>query len=201
MRPRNARILPRISYQYGIRSRFLRRFFLRSRIRIYAYRVLCIRSPSLSVSIRTAPVLPGGRGTKIITHSYMEPILFLARWLVSAEFAGAGLVTCIAGACCALMLQRPGGRTDVIARQAGGPDELHSAPETTATQNGLLVVCAWTKRIKAGDQWLTPEEFLTRQLGYRLTHGISPEGVRLAENGRYETMPPVKSASRKLVTA
>lgn len=51
-----------------------------------------------------------------------------------------------------------------------------STEEITKLQNGLQVVCAWTQRIKVGDQWMSPEEFLSTQLHLKLTHGISPEG-------------------------
>jgi hypothetical protein len=53
-----------------------------------------------------------------------------------------------------------------------------SAEEIRKLQNGLQVVCAWTKQIKVGDQWMTPDEFLTAKLRLKLTHGISPEGMR-----------------------
>ena len=43
------------------------------------------------------------------------------------------------------------------------------------------IVCAWTKQIKVGDAWLTPDEFLSQRLGMRLTHGISPAGKRQFE--------------------
>jgi K+-sensing histidine kinase KdpD len=53
-----------------------------------------------------------------------------------------------------------------------------STEEIRQLQNGLQVVCAWTKRIKVGEQWMTPEEFLSNQLHLKLTHGISPEAAR-----------------------
>jgi len=42
-------------------------------------------------------------------------------------------------------------------------------------QNQLLTVCAWTKRIRAGEQWQTIEDFLTTRLHLKVTHGISDE--------------------------
>lgn len=50
-----------------------------------------------------------------------------------------------------------------------------STEEIRRLQNGLQVVCAWTKRIKVGEQWMAPDEFLSTQLHLHLTHGISPE--------------------------
>lgn len=39
----------------------------------------------------------------------------------------------------------------------------------------LIKVCAWSKKIKVEDEWLTIEEFMKRYLGKDVTHGISPE--------------------------
>jgi hypothetical protein len=36
----------------------------------------------------------------------------------------------------------------------------------------LIVMCAWCRRVRDGDQWLSVEEFLTRQHRARTTHGI-----------------------------
>jgi hypothetical protein len=54
----------------------------------------------------------------------------------------------------------------------------HSTEEIRKLQNGLQVICAWTNRIKVGDTWMTPDEFLTTQLHLKLTHGMSPEATR-----------------------
>src|ERR1700744_5672917 len=58
-------------------------------------------------------------------------------------------------------------------------DELkRSTEEIRKLQNGLQVVCAWTKRIKVGEQWMTPDEFLASQLHLKISHGMSPEASR-----------------------
>ena len=45
-------------------------------------------------------------------------------------------------------------------------------------------VCAWTNQIKDGDEWIDFQEFLRRRLHVRLSHGISPDGIkRLKEDG------------------
>ena len=36
-----------------------------------------------------------------------------------------------------------------------------------------LVICAWTHRVKAGDRWMSMEDFLHHKLGYEVTHGLS----------------------------
>ncbi|MCL4843823.1 MAG: PAS domain S-box protein [Bryobacteraceae bacterium] len=51
------------------------------------------------------------------------------------------------------------------------PPEPHDAEE-------LLVMCAWTKRVKSGEQWLPVEEFLMERLGVRISHGICPEAMK-----------------------
>ena len=57
-------------------------------------------------------------------------------------------------------------------------DELsQSTEEIRKLQSGLQTICAWTKRIKVGEQWVTPEEFLRDQLHLKLTHTISPEAT------------------------
>ena len=53
-----------------------------------------------------------------------------------------------------------------------------STEEIRKLQNGLQVVCAWTHRIKVGEQWMAPDEFLSTQLHMKLSHGMSPEAIR-----------------------
>jgi hypothetical protein len=36
----------------------------------------------------------------------------------------------------------------------------------------LVVMCAWCRRVRAGDEWLTVENFLERQHHAQTTHGI-----------------------------
>lgn len=57
-------------------------------------------------------------------------------------------------------------------------DLQSSTEEIRQLQNGLQVVCAWTKKIKVGEQWMSPDEFLSSQLHLNLTHGISPEAYK-----------------------
>ena len=37
----------------------------------------------------------------------------------------------------------------------------------------MLVICAWTHRVKSNGRWLSLEEFFTAQLGYAVSHGLS----------------------------
>jgi hypothetical protein len=36
----------------------------------------------------------------------------------------------------------------------------------------LVVICAWCRRVRAGEEWLAVEEFLQRQHNAHTTHGI-----------------------------
>jgi K+-sensing histidine kinase KdpD len=65
-----------------------------------------------------------------------------------------------------------------------------STEEIRKLQSGLQTVCAWTKRIKVGEQWVTPEEFLRDQLHLKLTHTISPEASREFVNELTEKTDP-----------
>jgi hypothetical protein len=69
-----------------------------------------------------------------------------------------------------------------------------STAEIRKLQEGLQVVCAWTKRLKVGDVWMTPDEFLSTQLHLKLSHGISPEAFdeivkTLPDDGVSATIP------------
>ena len=51
----------------------------------------------------------------------------------------------------------------------------HSTIETL--REGLVTVCAWTKRIQFEGRWMTIDEFLKDHLHLKLTHGISNEAA------------------------
>jgi hypothetical protein len=42
----------------------------------------------------------------------------------------------------------------------------------------LLTICAWTKRIKVADEWLSVEDYLLKVHGLTVTHGICPDAVQ-----------------------
>ena len=51
----------------------------------------------------------------------------------------------------------------------------------------IATVCAWSKTIRDGDEWITFEEYLRRKFGMAITHGISREmAARLIVQGREE---------------
>ena len=41
------------------------------------------------------------------------------------------------------------------------------------TISDLLVLCAWTKKVKTEGKWISLEEFFTNHLGYEISHGMS----------------------------
>jgi hypothetical protein len=71
-----------------------------------------------------------------------------------------------------------------------------STAEILKLQSSLQVVCAWTKQIKVGDKWMTPDEFLSTQLHLKISHGMSPEASRdfetkIKATARLENQIPV----------
>ena len=53
-----------------------------------------------------------------------------------------------------------------------------STEEIRKLQDHLQVVCSWTKRIEVDGKWVPIDEFLSKQLHLKFTHGISPEASR-----------------------
>lgn len=41
-----------------------------------------------------------------------------------------------------------------------------------------LTVCAWSGRVKMGEDWITMEEYLKRRFSVRVTHGMAPDVYR-----------------------
>lgn len=50
-----------------------------------------------------------------------------------------------------------------------------SQSEIVNLRSKLLTICAWTKRVRCNDQWMSVDEFLVKELGLNLTHGMSSE--------------------------
>jgi PAS domain S-box-containing protein len=66
-------------------------------------------------------------------------------------------------------------RADANTKQRLYEELSRTNAEVHQLQNQLLTVCAWTKRIRAGEQWQTVEDFLTTRLHLKVTHGISDQ--------------------------
>jgi len=54
---------------------------------------------------------------------------------------------------------------------------LSSAFEASSEKDRLLTVCAWTKQIRVGGEWLSFEKFIEATLGLQITHGMHPEAA------------------------
>lgn len=52
---------------------------------------------------------------------------------------------------------------------------LSSAFEVSSERDRLLTVCAWTKKIRIGGEWLSFESFIESRLGLTISHGIHPD--------------------------
>lgn len=52
---------------------------------------------------------------------------------------------------------------------------LTSAFEVSSERARLLTVCAWTKKIRVGGEWLSFENFIEARLGLNISHGIHPD--------------------------
>jgi PAS domain S-box-containing protein len=55
--------------------------------------------------------------------------------------------------------------------------ELQAALDKVRQLEELVTMCAWTRRVRLGDRWVSVEEFLTERLGARVTHGISEDAL------------------------
>lgn len=59
---------------------------------------------------------------------------------------------------------------------------LEPAPVPIPSDDGqppppVLVMCAWTKRVQQGTDWIPLEDYLARVHGVLVSHGISPQAV------------------------
>ena len=70
--------------------------------------------------------------------------------------------------------------------------QQRATDEIRRLQGQIQVVCAWTKRIRVADRWLSFEEFLRSQLGIEVTHGISEEAARELRKQIEDPPPPAR---------
>ena len=60
----------------------------------------------------------------------------------------------------------------------------------------MITICAWSKLIEFEGEWLTVEEYLTRRLHTRITHGIShAESVKMLKLLEYEKLRKAAEAA------
>ena len=82
-------------------------------------------------------------------------------------------------------------KTSLDGQRRAHQELSRSTEEIRELQNQLQVVCSWTKRIEVDGKWIPIDEFLTKQLHLKLTHGISPEASRrFREQAEGKTEPP-----------
>jgi hypothetical protein len=48
----------------------------------------------------------------------------------------------------------------------------------TETSKKMVTICAWSRKIKHGNDWISMEEFLTEEYGVQVSHGICPEKAK-----------------------
>lgn len=79
--------------------------------------------------------------------------------------------------------------------------ELSKVPGSDE-MGATLTVCAWTNRVKLGDEWLPLEAYLKRKYGLRISHGMSPEAHRMMADGVFDpetsSVPGVEAAKSRL---
>lgn len=61
---------------------------------------------------------------------------------------------------------------------------LEAAPVVIPSDDGqpppdVLVMCAWTKRVQQGTDWIPLEKYLAQAHGVLVSHGISPQAVSI----------------------
>lgn len=67
---------------------------------------------------------------------------------------------------------------DINHRKESERQLKEAAAEIEKLRTGLLKVCAWTKRIEVGGEWISVDQFLSDHLHLQITHGMSVEGAR-----------------------
>jgi PAS domain S-box-containing protein len=61
------------------------------------------------------------------------------------------------------------------------PAEPLASPESGA--GPFLTLCAWTKRVRMGDRWVSIERYLREVHGVTVTHGMSPQARTVFVSG------------------
>ena len=87
---------------------------------------------------------------------------------------------------------------DILKKKEAARQELlkaltelrQSSAEVQRLQGEFQVICAWTKRIRVEDKWMTIEEFLRDHLHIKLSHGMSPEAKAKLAREAEANKPP-----------
>lgn len=91
-------------------------------------------------------------------------------------------ILCICISSLAIYFGYMANRTELkLVRELEKKEELNkrltsSYEEIEELRSGLVTVCAWSNRIKQGDdEWIDLEKFLNESFGIKVSHGMSPE--------------------------
>src|SRR3984893_1202799 len=68
---------------------------------------------------------------------------------------------------------------DITGRKESERQLSEAAAQIETLRNGLLKICAWTKRIEIDGRWISVDEFLSDHLHLKLSHGMSLEGAQI----------------------
>lgn len=52
-----------------------------------------------------------------------------------------------------------------------------SSPDPTPAE--YVIMCAWTRRLKWNEQWVSVEDYLWERFRMRVSHGISDDAIQL----------------------
>lgn len=69
-------------------------------------------------------------------------------------------------------------------------EELSAASEKIRRLEGVVKMCAWTRRLDLDGRWVPVEEWIQERLGLDITHGISPEALSAMEAEAAKISPP-----------
>jgi len=83
-------------------------------------------------------------------------------------------------------LQDSAGMDPAITSINSQPDQPAESilKEIEELKNQTPVVCAWTDRIRIEDKWMNLTEFLSKRLHLQVSHGVSPEGMKMFFNNK-----------------
>ena len=80
----------------------------------------------------------------------------------------------------------------IAAYEARLRDALRQArtiAHASESSGNLVILCAWTKRVKEDGKWVPLEEFLERHLQVRVSHGMSDEAHQSLVDQANQTEP------------
>ncbi len=59
--------------------------------------------------------------------------------------------------------------------------------------NEFITVCAWTKKVKFDNDWISFDEFLVNKMGLKVSHGMNPEAMEAFLAGKNEVKNTLSS--------